>query len=250
MDRAVMSDLFGEESQLRFLIRSLDSLLWGLPNNRPGGLVMSILLSVAGLGGGLLLAVILGRARLSASVAVRGAALTLTRIVRGVPLILLLLIVHRVVVMVSGVGGRSSSLLAAVIALILYAAAYQTDIIEAGLRAVPRTALEDATLLGAGPLGRYLRLQLPYGLRVMRPALLSQAITLFKDSSVVVILGVADLTTTARLVLGGDVGNAPFWVGVYLTVGFLYFTVAFGLSRLVSRLEQRDRAFGRVVNSI
>ena len=58
-----------------------------------------------------------------------------------------------------------------------------------------------------------------------------RAITIFKDSSVVVVLGVADLTTTARIALGSDITNAPFWVATYLTVGLLYWIVAYGLAR-------------------
>ena len=73
----------------------------------------------------------------------------------------------------------------------------------------------------------------PYALRVMRPALVTQAITIFKDSSVVVVLGVVDLTTTARIALGSDIANAPFWVATYLTVGALYWVVAFSLAKAV-----------------
>ncbi|MGH1492906.1 MAG: ABC transporter permease subunit [Acidimicrobiales bacterium] len=236
-------------AQLEFLIRSIPSLIWGVPNNRPGGLVMSLLLSFAGLSFGLVLATGLGLARAASVRAVRAPATALVRVIRGIPLILLLLVVQRAVVLSTGVGGRSSSIIAAVVALTLYAAAYQTDIIEAGLRAVPQALIEEAALLGAGPLTRYFSLRLPYGLRVMRPALLSQTITLFKDSSVVVVLGVADLTTTARLILGSDVGNAPYWVGVYLTVGFIYFCVSFLLSRMTIRIEGSAARIGLLVNN-
>ncbi|MGI9645881.1 MAG: hypothetical protein ACR2O6_11295, partial [Ilumatobacteraceae bacterium] len=88
--------------------------------------------------------------------------------------------------------------------------------------------------------------RLPYGVRVMQPALAGQAITLFKDSSVVIVLGVADLTTTARIALGSDVTNAPFWVATYLTVGAIYFVVAFTVSRVARRreLSRRDASLG------
>lgn len=75
----------------------------------------------------------------------------------------------------------------------------------------------------------------------MRPALTTQAITIFKDSSVVVVLGVSDLTTNARIALGGDVTNAPYWVATYLLVGFLYWCVAFGLARFAERRSRPTR---------
>ena len=104
-------------------------------------------------------------------------------------------------------------------------------VVTAGIAAVPEQLREDARILGAsrGVVAR--TVTLPYVMRTMRPALVTQAVTVFKDSSVVVVLGVSDLTTNARIALGGDVTNAPFWVATYLMVGLLYWCVAFALSR-------------------
>lgn len=228
--------------QLDFLVRNLGNFLFGVPNNRPGGLLMSLLLSVGGLIAGLLLAVAVAGGLSSRLWPVRAAVRLYARTIRGIPLVLLLLIVHRLLISVLDFRASTTSLLAALVALILYSSAYQADIIESGLRAVPSAVMEDALLLGASRRRTYLTATLPYGLRIMGPALLSQAITLFKDSSVVVILGVADLTTTARIVLGSDVSNAPYWVATYLTVGVLYFAVAFVAARAAERLH---RSIGR-----
>ena len=239
-----------QSGQLDFVVSNLTDLLWGVPNNRPGGLVMTLILSVIGIGVGMALAMFVSAARESRFAAVRFVATTYVRLVRGVPLILVLLLVHRFVAVSLGAanafGSQRASLLSAAVALILYSSSYQSDIITAGLRAVPRTLVEDARLLGSSRLRTFTSIQIPFGLRVMRPALVSQAITLFKDSSVVVVLGVADLTTTARIVLGADVRNAPYWVATYLTVGLLYFIVAFGLSQLVGRFSAEHRRMGLV----
>lgn len=223
--------------QIDFLIGNLGNLLVGVPNNRPGGLLLSLLLSIGGLTAGFVVATAVAAGLRSRHRPVRVAARLYGRTVRGVPLVLLLLIVHRLLIGVVDLSAANTSLLAALATLVLYASAYQADIIEAGLRAVPAAVVEDATLLGATRSRAYLTVTLPYGMRIMIPALLSQAITLFKDSSVVIILGVADLTTTARIVLGSDVANAPYWVATYLTVGLLYFVVAWLASRVASRLE-------------
>lgn len=236
--------------QLRFVLDHLTDLLWGVPNNRPGGLVMTLLLSAGGLGFGFMVALVVSGLHQTGGRWLSGVANTYIRVVRGVPLILVLLLVHRLVAVSLGVasslGSQSASLVSALVALVLYSSAYQADIINSGLRAVPVTVVEDSRLLGTTPAETYVRVKLPYALRVVQPAMLSQIITLFKDSSVVVVLGVADLTTTARIVLGADVGNAPYWVATYLTVGALYFTVAFGLSRVASRLEVGHRKLGLV----
>lgn len=225
--------------QLRFVFDNLTSLLWGVPNNRPGGLVMTLILSVVGLGFGLALAVLVSLARRSAFWPLRLAAEWYVRVIRGIPLVLLLLLTHRFVAVSLGAadafGAQRASLLSAAIALVLYGSSYQADVISSGLRAVPPALVEETRLLGGSAAVAYFRVELPYGLRVMQPALLSQAITLFKDSSVVVVLGVADLTTTARIVLGADVTNAPYWVATYLAVGALYFVIAFALSRWADR---------------
>ena len=75
----------------------------------------------------------------------------------------------------------------------------------------------------------------------MLPAFVGQGISLFKDTSVVVIIAVADLMTVARDLLGSDVKNLVFWVPLYLFVGFIYFCVAFGFSRLANRWEKATK---------
>ncbi len=236
--------------QLRFVVDNLTNLLWGVQNNRPGGLVMTLLLSTFGLGIGMVVAIAVSWVGRSNLRLLRAAGAAYVRTVRGIPLLLLLLLVHRVVAVSFGAanafGSQTASLISAAVALVMYSSAYQADIVAAGLRAVPPLLVDEARLLGSPPVRTYLRVSLPYGLRVMRPALLSQTITLFKDSSVVVILGVADLTTTARIVLGSDVANAPYWVATYLAVGGLYFVVAFCLSRLAERSARSHVRMGLI----
>lgn len=232
--------------QLDFLITNLPHLLFGYPGNRPGGLLMSVLLALGGVGVGFVVAVVVGGVLDSRFGLVRGFAKAYVHIFRSVPLILLLLLVHQLLAGGRLFGFESTPVVSALVALVLYSSSYQADIIRSGLRAVPDRVVEDARLMGASRLQVYGLVKLTFSLRVMQPALTGQAITVFKDTSVVVILGVADLTTNARLALGADVGNAPFWVTTYLTVGALYFAVAFGLSRLAFGYERRIHGGGRV----
>ena len=236
-------------AQTEFLVSNLPELLFGFPGRRPGGLVMSVLLAIVGLGLGFVVAVVVTAAREARNSPLRWLASAYVHLFRGVPLVVLILLVHQLTGGGRIPGVQTTPLGSALIALVLYSSAYQADILRAGVRAVPQRLVEGARTMGGSRWQVYRLVTLPYGIRVMQPAFASQGISLFKDTSVVVIVGVADLTTTARIVLGGDVGNAPFWVATYLTVGALYFVVAFGASRLALRGERRVIA-GDLVRSL
>jgi len=231
--------------QFEFVVRNLGNFLIGFPGNRPGGLLMSLILTAVGFSLGLAVALVVAATRDARSRAVRAVTAAYIRVVSGIPLILLLLLTHQ---LMAGrtVPGLDPALTSALLTLVLYSGAYQGDIFAAGFRGVPNGVIEDARLLGCKPWQVFALVKLPYSLRAMQPALTSQAITLFKDSSVVVILGVADLTTTARIALGSDVTNAPHWVATYLTVGVIYFLVALTLSRGAHRWEQSSPSRGSV----
>ncbi len=222
---------------LAFLWRQLPNLLVGFPQQRPGGLVLSLVLAVLAVGVGFAVALPVGSGRLSPRRTVRGLALAYIELFRGLPLILLLLLVHQ------GLGGRRFGLdlsprQSAFIALTLYTSAYQAEIVRAGLQAVPQPMLDSARLLGASTWQIFWRIQLRYALRVMWPAFVGQAISLFKDTSVLVVLGVGELMTTARAALGSDIRNAAYWVSLYLLVGLLYMVVALLASQAARRWEQ------------
>lgn len=219
--------------QLDFIIRHIPNLLWGFPNHRPGGLLLSLILSSTAIATGLVLAIGLGFATHSRYRVVRLVAGWIIWAVRGIPLIVLLVLLFQFLGTGSLFGINFSAYWSAFVTLTLYAAAYQADIVSAGIAAVPQQLLDDARLLGASRFTTERTVTLPHSLRTMRPALTTQAITIFKDSSVVVVLSVAELTTTAEFVLGSNISNAPYWMSTYLVVGFLYWIVAFGIAQFI-----------------
>lgn len=233
-------------TQLDFLLTQLPNLLIGFPNQRPGGLLLTIFLAAGAIMVGFLIALGIGIAQRSPRPFMRLVARLYADLLRGIPLILLVLIIHTVMGNGRRWGINTSPLLSAMIALTLYSSAYQAEIVRAGLDAVPPHLVESARLLGSSPGQAYRLIQLRYTVHVMLPALTGQAISLFKDSSVVVIIGVAELMTVAKIALGSNVANAPYWVSLYLTVGALYFAVAFTLSRLAHHWERRRRPLALV----
>jgi His/Glu/Gln/Arg/opine family amino acid ABC transporter permease subunit len=223
-----------------FLWGLLPDLLFGFAGQRPGGLSLSILLAMAALGLGFAVALVVGVGRVAPWRAGRWAAAAYVAVFRGLPLLLLLFLIHQFV------GGRRfgldfSPFTSALIALTLYTGAYQAEIVHAGLAAVPQELADSARLAGANRWQVFFFVRLRYALRVMLPAFSGQAISLFKDSSVVVVLGVAELMTVARSALGSDVKNSIYWIPVYLTVGLLYALVALTASRIAVRWERRSR---------
>ncbi len=210
---------------------------------------MSILLALVAVSVGFLLAVLIGTAQESRFRVLHLLAGSYVQVFRGIPLILLLLLVHQIFGYGRRLGLPLTPLVSAVTALVLYSSAYQAEIVKAGLQAVPARLVESARLLGSNKRQTYRLIKLRYALFVMMPAFTGQAISLFKDTSVVVILGVAELMTVARIVLGSDVANAPHWVSLFILVGFFYFVVALFFSRLAQRWE-KGRPAGDLVHSL
>ncbi|MBI3760542.1 MAG: ABC transporter permease subunit [Chloroflexi bacterium] len=226
---------------LDFLWSVLPSLLIGFPGGRPGGLALTLILSLAAIGLGFVIALGVGPGRAAGPWPVRAACALYVEFFRGLPLLLLLFVVHVIL------GGRRLGLdlsprASALIALTLYASAYQAEILRAGLAVVPDQLVESARLVGGRAWQIYLHVRLSYAVQVMLPAFAGQAITLFKDSAVLVALGVGELMTVTRSALGSDVRNAAYWLPTYLLVGGLYALVAFAISRLAGRLERRQRS--------
>lgn len=222
---------------LSFLLEKLPVLLIGFPGQRPGGLLLSLILAVVALIIGFCLAMPISSAERANWRLVRWPAIAYVEVLRGLPLILLLVLVHQ------GLGGVRFGLhwsprTSALVALTLYTSAYQAEILRAGAAKVPLELVESARLMGARSGQVYLLIKLRYIVRIMLPALSGQAISLFKDTSVVVVIGVAEVMTIARMALGADVTNAPYWVTMYSFVGVLYFVIAFSFSRLAQHWEQ------------
>lgn len=226
-------------STLDFLWNNLPNLLFGFPNQRPGGLLLSVLISAAAVVFGLCVAIVVGTAGASRRGVLRRLSSFYVEVVRGLPLLLLLLLIHQ------GLGGRQlglnfSPMTSTLIALTLYTSAYHAEVVRAGLQAVPKELVESARLLGASRGRTFYRIRLRYTFHKMLPGFVNETITLFKDSSVVVVLGVGELMTVARATLGSDIQNAAYWLPLYLLVGLLYAIVALGISRLAVYWEHRQ----------
>lgn len=206
---------------------------------RWGGVPLTLLLTTAGLAGAFPLAVAVALARHFARLpVVRWLAVAYVEVIRGVPLISLLFMASVMLPLFLPAGVDFDKLLRAQIAFILFAAAYLAEVVRAGLRGVPAGQAEAADALGLTPWQKTRLVILPQALRLVIPPLLNTAIGFFKDTSLVLIIGLYDLLNAGRLAF-----QAPAWQGawreVYLFVGAVYFVVCLAASRTAAAIERR-----------
>lgn len=121
----------------------------------------------------------------------------------------------------------------------VFAGAYLAEILRGGLQTVPTEQTEAARVLGLGWCGIQRRIVLPQAVRATLPPLVSHAIGLLKDTSLVMVIGLHELSGALGLAIGGDADWRPFYVEAYLFVAALYFLLCVTLARLGRHLEHR-----------
>ncbi|MDG2990770.1 amino acid ABC transporter permease [Candidatus Synechococcus calcipolaris G9] len=157
-------------------------------------------------------------------------------LVRGLPLIGILFMAQIMVPLVLPQGWQWDRLLRAIAGLVLFNAAYLAENVRGGLQAIPKGQTEAAQSLGLNPLLTLGLVVLPQALRIAIPAIAGQFIALFKDTALLSLFALLELTGIARSVLA-----QPQFLGryneVYLFIGMIYWLFCFGLSRMSRRLE-------------
>jgi general L-amino acid transport system permease protein len=210
-----------------------------VPSTLWGGLPLTLMLALGSYAGSWPLALALALARRSDRSWLSLPATTLIEGVRGVPLVTLLFMAAFLLPMITPQPDTFSLLQRALCALTLFSAAYLAEVLRAGLQAVPAEQTEAAQVLGLGYWATQQRVVLPQAMRAVLPALTGHAIGLLKDSSLVMVIGLHELTGGLSLALGGDAEWRPFYFEAYLAVGLVYGLMCWGLSLLGRRLERR-----------
>jgi polar amino acid transport system permease protein len=171
-----------------------------------GGLLLSVQLLLVTLALALPLAVVIALMRLSGVRVLQGMAWTFVEAIRNVPLLAHMLFWYFGAPELLPEGTRSwlyehnFEALAATVALTLYAAAYMSEDVRSGIRAIPRVQLEAGRALGFGFLATMRLVVLPQALRVTVPPLTSQVLNLWKDTSIATVIGTAELMYQAAKV--------------------------------------------------
>ena len=219
-------------------------LMWGgvlgmeyVPQDQWGGLPITFILSTFGLAAAFPLAILVALGRRSTQLpAVRVLCVVYVELVRGVPLISFLFMASTLFPLFMPVGFNPDKLLRAQIAVILFAAAYLAEIVRGGLQALPKGQYEAADSLGLSYWHKMGFIILPQALRLVIPPLVNTFIGFFKDTSLVLIIGISDLLSAGKIALGEPAWQ-PYGTEIYLVVGGIYFVCCYTMSRYSRGLE-------------
>ncbi len=152
-------------------------------------------------------------------------------IIRGTPLIVQAFFIY--FGLTSALDIRMEAITAGIITLSLNAGAYTAELFRAGIQSVPKGQMEAARSLGL-PYGMAMRkVILPQAIKTMIPALVNQCIITLKDSSILSVIGMAELTQAGKLIIAQNLRSFEMW----LIVGVIYFIIIMILSKISSYIE-------------
>jgi polar amino acid transport system permease protein len=207
-------------------------LIGSYPQGPLGGLALTLILSVLGVGLAFPLSIAIALCRISPYVMLRLPATALVYLVRGVPLIMLVFWSYFLVPVL--VGRAVSAMTTLVVTLVVYQAAYMAEIVRAGIEGLPTGQMEASRSLGLGWLRTMREVILPQALFNMLPALLSQFISTVKETSLGYVISVQELTFAASEV-NASLLTKPF--EIYAILSITYFAVCMLLTRAATALE-------------
>ena len=225
-------------------------LMWGgilgmpyVQQDNWGGLPITLILSTFGLAFAFPLAVLVALGRRSTNLpAVKMVCVVYVELIRGVPLISLLFMASVMFPLFLPEGINIDKLLRAQVAIILFAAAYLAEVVRGGLQALPKGQAEAADALGLSYWQKTGRIILPQALRLVIPPLVNTFIGFFKDTSLVLIIGIFDLLTAGKVALSEPAWQS-FSTEVYIVLAIIYFAFCFAMSKYSRGLERElDRS--------
>jgi general L-amino acid transport system permease protein len=203
-----------------------------------GGLPITLILATFGLAFAFPLAVLVALGRRSTSLpAVKMLCVLYVEIIRGVPLIAVLFMASVMFPLFMPAGVNVDKLLRAQIAFILFAGAYLAEVIRGGLQALPKGQAEAADALGLSYWKKTGFIILPQALRLVIPPLVNTFIGFFKDTSLVLIIGLFDLLTMGKVALS-DPPWQSFSTEVYIGLAIIYIAFCFAMSKYSRSLER------------
>jgi polar amino acid transport system permease protein len=180
---------------------------------------------------GLIIGLITGLCRISKNPTLRGLAVLYIELIRGTPLLVQIFIFYFFI----GTVLNLDRMVAGVGALALFVGAYTAEIIRAGIQSIPKGQTEAARSLGMSAAETMIHIVLPQAFKRVLPPLAGQFISLIKDSSLVSVIAITDLTKSGREIITSSFATFEIW----FTVAILYLLVTSVLSQLLFWLERR-----------
>ncbi len=216
-----------------FGLREVDTPLWG-------GLMVTLVVSYVGIVASLPLGILLALGRRSRLPIVRTFCVAFIELWRGVPLITVLFMASVMLPLFLPPGVNFDKLMRALIGVALFSAAYMAEVVCGGLQAIPKGQYEAAQALGLGYWKMMRLIVLPQALKIVIPGIVNTFIGLFKDTSLVYIIGLFDLLGIVRLNFSDT--NWASWqtpaTGLVFAA-FIFWMFCFGMSRYSQFMERR-----------
>lgn len=216
-----------------------------IPTDLWGGLLVTLIMAISGIVFSLPAGILLALGRRSQLPIVRALSVGFIEVIRGVPMITVLFMANLMLPLFVPESWAPDRLLRPLVGVALFASAYMAEVIRGGLQAIPKGQFEGAMALGLNYPQRMRLIILPQALTIVIPGIVNSFIALFKDTTLVAIVGIFDFlrtVDTARL--------DPEWAGPtitatgYVFAALVYFVFCFGMSRYSLAVE-RDLARGR-----
>lgn len=221
-------------------------ILYGVQGNRTlpmvpssvwGGLLLTILLTFVGITASFPLGVALALGRRSDLPVIKWTCTLFIEVIRGVPLITILFMAKLIVPFFwSGLSDIDLTV-RMMIGLTLFSAAYLAENVRGGLQIVPHGQLEAARALGMNPFLTTSLIVLPQALRAVIPAIVGQFISLFKDTSLVAVVGLFELVGIVDTIVSGQPIYRPYQREAYIFIAIIYFVISYAMSDVSRRLE-------------
>ncbi|MDR5903771.1 amino acid ABC transporter permease [Franzmannia qiaohouensis] len=214
---------------------------FGLPvvqTHRWGGLMLTLVLAVVGMVGALPIGILLALGRRSQMPIVKSFCVVFIEFWRGVPLITVLFMASVMLPLFMPTGVSVDRLIRAFIGITLFQSAYMAEVVRGGLQAIPRGQEEAAAALGMGYWKRMGLIVLPQALKMMIPGIVNTFISLFKDTTLVMIIGLFDLLGIVQAALS-DSRWLGFALEGYIFAAFMFWIFCFSMSRYSQYLERK-----------
>ncbi len=215
-----------------------DALLTTVETPQWGGLLLTLVIGVTGIVASFPIGIALALGRRSNMPVVRSMCVVFIEFIRGVPLITILFMSSVMLPLFLPEGVNFDKLLRALIGVALFSAAYMAEVIRGGLQAIPKGQYEAAAAMGLSFWKMMGLIILPQALKIVIPGIVNTFIGLFKDTSLVLIIGLFDLLGIAKTVI-----TDANWLGLihesYIFVGLIYWVFCFSMSRYSIWLEAK-----------
>jgi general L-amino acid transport system permease protein len=213
--------------------------LEAVPTDRWGGLPLTIMLATLSIVLAFPLSILVALGRRSNLPAISTLCTVYVELIRGVPLISVLFMASFMFPLFMPPGTSIDVLLRVLVGITLFAAAYMAEIVRGGLQSIPKGQFEAADSLGLSYWQAHRKIILPQALATVVPGIMNNFISIFKDTSLVTIVSLYELTGAMGLALNSDANWRPFKIEAYLFIAAVYFIFCFAMSRYSLWIEKQ-----------